>query len=207
MLGIGAPIKGTPAWHQARSRGCADMSLDEERTLFANWAIVSSPLVLAIDTTDDDVVAKYWPIVANPTALHINAAWHGEAGRLLLESDRTFNVDAPVGAACEASARLDLPLWTVYTKKISQDSVAVLPINLSNKTLTFLSLTVEDLNRALTITSLGISEASADPVQQFTSFQSKDVWTGADGPQVTAQKPWNVTVSAKNSTFLVFVGH
>lgn len=51
------------------------MTMDEERTVFANWAIISSPLVLAIDTTDDDVVAKYYPIVGNEQALAINSEW------------------------------------------------------------------------------------------------------------------------------------
>lgn len=48
------------------------MSMDEERTLFGNWAIISSPLVLAMDMRDDDVVEHYWPIIGNTRALGIN---------------------------------------------------------------------------------------------------------------------------------------
>ena len=65
MLGIGAPVEGTVGWKLARQYGCANMTLDEERTIFANWAIISCPLVLSIDTRDEKVVQKYWPIITN----------------------------------------------------------------------------------------------------------------------------------------------
>jgi hypothetical protein len=99
MLGIGAPVEGTAGWAQARAAGCANMSLDEERTLFAVWAIISSPLVLAFDTRSDAVVAKYWPIVTNKRALTINSCWAGSPGQLLKQSSTvTTNHSVPDGA-------------------------------------------------------------------------------------------------------------
>ena len=49
MLSIGAPKWGSGLQKQAISRGCAPMSLLEETTLFAGWAIASSPLILSFD--------------------------------------------------------------------------------------------------------------------------------------------------------------
>ena len=49
MLSIGAPKWGSGLQKQAISRGCEPMSLLEEATLFAGWAITSSPLILSFD--------------------------------------------------------------------------------------------------------------------------------------------------------------
>ena len=68
------------------AEGCPILSTVEERTLFALWAIVSSPLILSFDVTDDAEVERLWPIVANERALSINEQWAGEAGRLLKQA-------------------------------------------------------------------------------------------------------------------------
>eukprot|EP00966_Prymnesium_polylepis_P041022 951943-Prymnesium_polylepis.2 len=62
----------------------------EERTHFANWAVVSSPLVLSFDVANDTEVERLWSITANERALHINEHWAGEAGRLLKKASTSF---------------------------------------------------------------------------------------------------------------------
>ena len=47
-----------------KEKGCKILSFIEERTLFANWAIVSSPLILSFDIANDTEVERMWPIIA-----------------------------------------------------------------------------------------------------------------------------------------------
>ena len=58
MLSIGASVMLETNWIP---KGCPRLRIEEERTLFATWAIVSSPLILSFDITDDKEVARLWP--------------------------------------------------------------------------------------------------------------------------------------------------
>merc|ERR1719313_633443 len=73
-------------------RGCPLLNIDEERTLFATWAILSSPLILSFDITNDTEVERLWPIIANERALSINAQWAGEAGHVLARASTNLSV-------------------------------------------------------------------------------------------------------------------
>lgn len=53
MLSIGAPQWGSGLQKQAAARGCPPMTLQEEASLFAGWAITSSPLILSFDVVND----------------------------------------------------------------------------------------------------------------------------------------------------------
>jgi hypothetical protein len=165
MLGIGAPIKGSSAWTKARLQGCADMSMAEERTLFANWAIVSSPLVLGIDSRDDSVVMKYLPIVGNKHALAINQDWAGYPGQLLKQSNTSVERYTPIGAVCEENSTTNLPEWLVYTKPLNTNGggVAALFINLSDAPVSF---------------ELTVTELIAAGAPHECDFSVVDVWTG-----------------------------
>eukprot|EP00937_MAST-01D_sp_MAST-1D-sp2_P001784 g1784.t1 len=218
MLSIGAPIAGTPIHQAASARGCANMTLDEERTLFSLWCAVSSPLVLGFDVADDAVVARYWHIVANERALAINAAWAGEAGRLLKEAPPSDpaaleNVTVFDGTACEVAHNGTggqvvnrFPAWVIYSKRLPAGAVAVIAIRLGAPVAgsATLELTAEELAQAAgtgrpTARSAG-SGAEAGP----TAFEAMDVWTAARGALVTAAAPWRPEVGARNSTFVVF---
>jgi len=207
MLGIGAPVRGTVAWEQARSRGCANMTMDEERTVFANWAIISSPLVLAIDTTDDDVVAKYYPIVGNEQALAINSEWAGSPGILFKESamNRSItptNVTIFAGCTCEAPKVMQdpFPKWTLYAKPLPGGRVAALLINLDDvEPAVGVQLTFSDLKNMgiypistsvpSVVNTHPVTYASVDSDRdgggggvadvEKAGFSASDVWTGA----------------------------
>ena len=56
------------------------LSFVEARTHFGAWAIVSSPLILSHDTTDDTVSDEIWPIISNTEVIAVNAAWAGDSG-------------------------------------------------------------------------------------------------------------------------------
>ena len=56
------------------------LSLEETRSHFGSWAIVSSPLTLSHDVNDPDVTERIWPIISNKLALKINQAYVGDSG-------------------------------------------------------------------------------------------------------------------------------
>lgn len=56
------------------------LSYVEARTHFGAWAIVSSPLILSHDTTDDEVTDQIWSIIANTEVIAVNQAWAGDSG-------------------------------------------------------------------------------------------------------------------------------
>lgn len=196
MLGIGAPIAGTRFRQEAEKRGCAQMTLDEERTLFANWAIISSPLVLGIDVGDDDVVEKYWPIIANTRALALHREWAGEAGRLLRESEqRKPGIDL-IGATCRVQRSQVFPLELVYSKRLPGGRAAVLVINLGNVTLTGSSVSYSEA-----LVASGLHAASAP-----LGFTVTDVWTGAElQAELNLAQPWMVPALAAHSSAFVIL--
>ena len=209
MLSIGSPIAGTAIHAAAAAMGCADMSLDEERTLFGLWCAASSPLVLGFDVADDAVVARYWPIVANQRALAINAAWAGEAGRLLKEapaSDPAGLTHETVfdGTACElahngsgALKQNTFPAWVIYSKRLPRPAgaVAVIAIRLGAAAVAG--------SAPLELSLAELAQAAGMAVPPST-FDATDVWTGAVGAAVTAYEPWRPAVASRNSTFAVF---
>ena len=183
------------------------MTLDEERTLFAAWAIISSPLVLGFDTRDDAVVAKYWPIVANKRALAINSAWAGHPGELLKQSPlMTANHSVPDGARCETikdgiGREATLPLWLAYLKPLPEGEVAALVVNLGERAGVPTTITLQEI---LSVLPPGSGDDESGRAQA-KSFAVMDVWTSStDAPAVSAASPWAPSVSAHNSSFVVF---
>ena len=163
----------------------------------------SSPLVLGLDTRDDAVVEKYWPIIANERALSINSDWAGSAGLLFKQSDQArSSVPAPVGATCPYAHNATFPQWLLYVKRLSRGAVAALLINtLDDEWLTHPEvLTLEELH--------GIATERTDPGRAAAAerYDAVDVWTGATLSAVTGASPWaEKGLAPHNSTFVMFV--
>merc|ERR1712216_807258 len=86
----------------------------QSRTHFGAWCIVSSPLILGMDVTNDTIVDAVWDILSNEEAIAVNQAWAGHPGRLV-EKNETVQV---------------------WAKRLSGGVQAVLIINPSGNTLT-----------------------------------------------------------------------
>lgn len=65
--------------------GDQQLATTECKTHFFAWCIVSSPLMISFDVTNDDIVERIWPIIANREAIAINQEWAGHPGRLVLD--------------------------------------------------------------------------------------------------------------------------
>jgi len=64
--------------------GSTDLATVESKSHFFAWCIVSSPLFLSFDVTNDAIVDRVWPIISNEEAISINQEWAGHPGRLVL---------------------------------------------------------------------------------------------------------------------------
>ena len=69
----------------------SDLEVIESRTHFSAWCIVSSPLMLSFDVTDEDRLDKVWDVISNREAIAINQDWAGHPGRLVL-TDQSMQV-------------------------------------------------------------------------------------------------------------------
>lgn len=187
MLSIGSTNVMRKEFHEKHPDCPLHMSFQEEQTLFATWAIISSPLILSFDVTNDTELARLWPIIANEQALSINSQWAGEAGHVLKRSAKTF-----MPASCVT--KKSFPSWVVWSKQLSDPSgsVAVLAINIA------------DLPQALSVTYDELVEAGAGP-SSGNALVGTDVWTGRQVVEVRPGEAWQVSLpNAHGSRFVVF---
>ena len=111
--------------------GLEYLSYAEARTHFAAWCIVSSPLVLSHDMTNDTTMDAVWDIISNREALAVNDAWAGDAGVLIKQSEEMLpfaNCHWGFNQFCNNSA------WMVWKKELPGDKVAILLMNNRNTT-------------------------------------------------------------------------
>ena len=107
------------------------LSPAETRTHFAAWCIVSSPLTLSHDLTNDTTMDAVWPVISNREALAVNDAWAGDAGVLVKKSDEMVpftNCAWGFNQLCEHAATM------VWKKVLDDTRVAVLLMNNQNVT-------------------------------------------------------------------------
>jgi hypothetical protein len=115
MLAVGVTAPQPPgALHRCAQPGvpCA-MNLTEMRTNFGGWAIMSSPLILAMDLRDAAELDAVWPIVSNREVIGINQQWVGDAGRI--HSASTVLALLP---NCGSGKSCKRPSWLVLTKAL-----------------------------------------------------------------------------------------
>ena len=56
------------------------LTIQETRSHFGGWSIVSSPLTLSHDPNNDTIMDFIWPIISNTEAIAINQAYFGFSG-------------------------------------------------------------------------------------------------------------------------------
>lgn len=179
--------------------GCPPLTETEERTLFATWAIVSSPLILSFNVSNDAEVKRLWPIIANKQALSINEQWAGEAGRLLKTAPTSFNT-----TVCSFHGKHKAgtyPSWAVWSKRLTDppNSVAVLAINVAETAQSF-EITYDDL-----IDAAGVG-GEPHIRGKKTSLVGTEVWTGKKQKQpVNPGGAWHVDLpESHSSAFVIF---
>lgn len=119
FLGEGGVHPPYPQDHTIRSRpggwSYPDMlevgnlaNATEDRSHFAAWAIISSPLILSFNLTDPRRMDRSWPIISNRAIIEVNQRWAGDPGRRIVVSEDG---------------------WQAWAKPMSVDAFAVLLLN------------------------------------------------------------------------------
>lgn len=143
--------------------------MEETRSHFGAWCIVSSPLTLSLDVRNDTVMDAYWPIIANTEAIAINQAWAGHSGSPFAAASTGITYS---WSDVEGTRRsFEVPLHQYFSKPLEWDGsrVAVLLMNLGTAAVD-LDITFEEVpqlacDKALvrdvwTRTDLGIFQGS-----------------------------------------------
>lgn len=137
------------------------LSFVEARSHFGAWCIVSSPLVLSHDTTNDTVSDAIWPIIANREAIAINQAWAGESGTLYA----TFPAQADVLQCLHATQ----PCYQLWSKKVdaATGATAVMVMNHA-----------QAASGALSVAFAQVPSLAHLPAA--TKYRVRDVWAHRD---------------------------
>ncbi|CAK0844585.1 unnamed protein product [Prorocentrum cordatum] len=109
--------------------------LQEARSHFGAWCIVSSPLILSHDVNSDAVMEEIWPIISNREAIAVNQAWAGHSGSPFKQS--ATNITLPGFAdqtrkpilgdhGVAKGKETPLPSWHFFYKPLGSGRVAVL---------------------------------------------------------------------------------
>lgn len=159
------------------------LTLQETRSHFGAWAIVSSPLVLSHDVNDDNVTDFIWDIISNREVLAVNQAYVGDSGGLYDSNGRMVNL--AIGDT-EGSAVL-VPAYQYLSKPIGGDTVAVLMMNCGDRE-EILTANFAD------VPGLSCSRTSCE-------YHVRDIWNHEDHG-VFAQS-WSVSVESHDASFIV----
>jgi len=58
-------------------------SATQDRSHFGAWVVVSAPLILGFDLTDQSKMDRVWDIISNTEAIQVSQTWAGHPGMLV----------------------------------------------------------------------------------------------------------------------------
>eukprot|EP00041_Stephanoeca_diplocostata_P027458 m.754988 g.754988 ORF g.754988 m.754988 type:complete len:449 (-) comp23179_c0_seq7:327-1673(-) len=136
----------------------------ENAAHFYAWCIVSAPLVLGFDLTDNATLASVWDIITNAEALNVSQTWAGHPGRLVKSATEQcttcdmskMSAPAPRTLTAGFDATGGLPSWQVWAKHLGGNRQAALLLNLEGAPQT-VSISTADLGLqgAATVRDIG----------------------------------------------------
>jgi alpha-galactosidase len=136
--------------HGPGGSGDPGLSMEETRTHFGAWAIVSSPLTLSHDVNNDTIMDQVWDVISNKEAIEVSQTYAGFSGGVFKESSEMVKLDDVSYAKAErgmaehellSTGPMIAPAHTFLYKPMTWDRsrTAVMLINsdASTQTLTF----------------------------------------------------------------------
>lgn len=183
--------------------GDPGLSIQETRTHFGGWAIVSSPLTLSHDVNNDTLTDLIWPVISNKEAIAVNQEYYGFSGS---------SFKKPVGPPAPGKYALALPCDSndATQKGWAYDQVA--------QSITYAGQCVD----STTESQLLLAPCSGTNNQKFahnvsatnpTPFfpagqpgQCVDVWAGNGPPGGPALQIYGCHLPTHNQQFLVSGG-
>ncbi len=146
--------QGCKYWGQA---GCT-LNIGEAATHFYAWCIVSAPLVLGNDLTDDTTMDRIWPIISNKEAIAVNQAWVGDSGTLVAKSP--YNVSMK-NCSWFNDDGCEHPSWMVWKKRLPDKQIAVLLMNNYNDRAANVSVVWQDIGVKCPSTGCAVRDVAA----------------------------------------------
>jgi len=133
VVGVTSPQPPGAKHHCATTHDPCSVNFTEMRTNFGAWCIISSPLILAMDLRNTEMVDLVWPIITNREAIAVNQQWFGDSGRL--HSNSSISVTVP---NCGSGSSCKHQQWMVWSKTVAlvpgkASSVALLLVNNDDK--------------------------------------------------------------------------
>lgn len=144
----GLSTPGCWAYPDMLEVGCADgpggttdkgLSFIEARTHFGAWSIVSSPLILSHDMTNDTITDAIWPIISNREVISVNQAWAGESGNLFAHSKVSITIKSsvpekqnPLLNTQEVPQEASVHVWQQWSKKVNASTLATAVLLMNN---------------------------------------------------------------------------
>eukprot|EP00035_Acanthoeca_spectabilis_P008907 m.160027 g.160027 ORF g.160027 m.160027 type:complete len:448 (+) comp14544_c0_seq6:62-1405(+) len=160
------------------------LSYEESQSHFALWAIVSSPLILGFDLTNETVLQSVWNIITNEETLNVSQTWYSKgtypSGRLVRNSSNYFNATIEHGYAGTRVSYEMLPEYQIWSKTLSDSTTAVLVINNA----------VFDTNIMFSLDELGLP----------AKVSVRDMWAHTDNG--TIEESFSATLASHSGVFL-----
>ena len=155
-------LKNSGCQHGPGGPSDPGLSYNEARSHFNAWCIVSSPLTLSHDMTNDTITDLIWPIITNTEALAVSAAYNGMSGTTFKSSSNMLPNTYKGGVAA--------PTWQFFWKSITDTSAAVLLMNHDSNSANFV-LNFADIP--------GFSASTAYKVRDINAHQDLGSFTGS----------------------------
>lgn len=160
------------------------LNLQETRSHFAGWAIVSSPLILSHDVNDDEVMDRIWDIISNDEILAVNQAYVGESGGVYEQANQTILLELDLGSA------ISIPVYQYLSKPITKNKVAVLLMNSANETRTLTA----------NFTNIPYAGCSHDDNGSHCDYLVRDIWRHSSLGRF--RDSWSVDVESHDAAFI-----
>eukprot|EP00051_Salpingoeca_urceolata_P028432 m.486848 g.486848 ORF g.486848 m.486848 type:complete len:439 (+) comp24640_c0_seq1:103-1419(+) len=161
------------------------LTMEETRTHFGAWAIVSSPLTLSHDVNNATITAQVWPIISNTEVLEVNQAYVGFSGNQFKKSSTMLEFTDAFIEANANEVRVQAPASQFFYKPVLANGakIAVLAMNSDSSTQTL---------------SFKFSEV---PGVTCTKCKVRDIWNHTDLGAMDGS--WSGQVASHDAAFLV----
>ena len=106
---------------------------DMDQSHFSAWVVVSAPLILGFDLTNDTIMDRVWPVITNKEVIAVSQSWNGHPGRRIAFGNYSItysNMKQHVDHYGDLSLpEVTLPGYEIWAKPQPNNSYAVLLLN------------------------------------------------------------------------------
>jgi len=175
--------------------GNGQLTYPESRSHFGAWCVVSAPLILGFDLTNNQKMDQVWDIITNTEAIEVSQTWAGHPGRLLSQASEKIKLVVPYTIRdIERLERLDIShtdhhfsvvgAWQIWSKKLANGAQAALLVNTGS---------------ASTTISLHLADLGFSSTQKVTL---RSLWDHKDIGVMNDAETYSVTLAAHDSSFV-----